>query len=270
MKICLVSVDCQKDFTLPGAPLYVPGAEENAKRTAKLIRQLGAKLTHVVASLDSHARMDISHPLWWRDANGKHPEPFTQISVQDVGVGRWSAKDSSSQALSLRYLRELESRGRHQHTIWPEHCIIGTRGQQLNDDLQDALLDWEEKTRHTRTTVYKGMNPWTEHFSAIEAEVPDPGDPSTTKNEHVIRIFEEFDLTLWTGEALSHCVAQTFLSALRHWQLFNYQGVGRQVILTDATSSVPGFEALGEDFLKEATAAGAQVSTTDQVLRLYT
>jgi len=43
--------------------------------------------------------------------------------------------------------------------------------------------------------------------------------------------------------------------------------IKKLVLLEDATSPVPGFESLQDDFVKEMTARGMQIDTTDKFLR---
>ena len=63
--IQLLGVDWQNDFCLPDGALPVPGAMEDAQKTADLIRRLGSNLYDIHLTMDSHRRLDISHPLWW-------------------------------------------------------------------------------------------------------------------------------------------------------------------------------------------------------------
>jgi len=69
---------------------------------------------------------------------------------------------------------------------------------------------------------------------------------------------------LWTGEALSHCLANTFRDVAANFS--NPEYVKKMTLLTDATSSVPTFEKYGEDFIKEMTAKGMKLSTTTDIL----
>src|SRR5678816_2250300 len=77
-RIELLVIDPQVDFCDPkrGA-LYVPGAEEDMKRLAKMITRLKDKLDDVHVTLDSHHFIHIAHPIFWRDSHGKHLAVFT-------------------------------------------------------------------------------------------------------------------------------------------------------------------------------------------------
>jgi nicotinamidase-related amidase len=69
---------------------------------------------------------------------------------------------------------------------------------------------------------------------------------------------------LIAGEALSHCVANTIRDVASE---FSDEQVKRFVFLEDASSSVPGFEELGTDFVTEMKAKGMQISTTEQYFK---
>jgi nicotinamidase-related amidase len=112
--------------------------------------------------------------------------------------------------------------------------------------------------------VTKGSNPWTEHFSAVQAEVPDPEDPSTQVNTRFIQTLETADIILLAGEALSHCLANTVRDVARSFSDPKY--VQKLILLTDASSNVTGFENYGADFVRDLTVLGMKTSTTDTVL----
>ncbi len=255
----LLIIDPQNDFCRSGGSLEVPGADADMDRLALLISRLDSSLSGVTVTLDSHHRVDISHPLWWRDPGGAAPTPFTVITPADVRGGDWNPARGDDGGRSLAYLTELAARGRHPHVIWPEHCLIGSAGHNVERRVNEAVREWEARHLVRTDFVRKGENPWTEHFSAICAEVPDPRDPYTQPNAALIARLEAADRVLIAGEALSHCVANTVRDLADGFS--DPASVGKLVLLTDATSSVPGFEAAGEAFVAELTARGMRLST---------
>jgi nicotinamidase-related amidase len=108
--------------------------------------------------------------------------------------------------------------------------------------------------------VTKGSNPWTEHYSAVQADVPDPADVTTQLNTGLIKTLEEADIILVAGEAGSHCLANTVRDIANNFGDASY--VGKLVLLEDATSPVPTFDKFQDDFVAEMTAKGMQLSTT--------
>lgn len=264
LNVQMIFIDDQNDFTDPNGSLYVKGGDENVKRAAKMIERLRDKVSDIHLTMDSHHKVDISHPMWWVDQNGRHPAPFTLITPEDVEAGKWRPYMMSARDRSLKYLKALKATNRYPHVIWPEHCLIGDPGHNLHPVLAAAVHDWEEKRFGLSDVVTKGSNPWTEHFSAVQAEVPDPEDPSTQVNRGLIEALEKADMVIWAGEALSHCLANTFRDVVANFS--NPEFVKKMVLCKDGTSSVPGFEKLGDDFIREMIAKGMKVSTTTDVL----
>lgn len=264
LKTHLVLIDDQNDFTNPNGALFVKGGDENVKRLAKMIERLADKLDDITLTMDSHHKVDISHPMWWVDESGNKPNPFTVITVADVESGKWRTRKPSAKDRTLKYLKALEATQRYPHVIWPEHCLIGDEGHNINPVLAAAVHLWEEKRFAISDVLTKGSNPWTEHFSAVRAEVPDPEDPSTQINRSFVETVEKADIVLWGGEALSHCLANTFRDTVSCFS--NPEYIKKMVLLTDATSSVPGFEKLGDDFISDMKAKGMRLATTVDVL----
>lgn len=264
MKIHLVVIDPQNDFSTPQGSLFVQGADQDMSRLALMVKRLGRKIDDIHITMDSHRKVDISHPMWWKDSAGKHPAPFTMITADDVDAGRWTTTQPSAFTRSLKYLRALAAGKRYPHVIWPEHCIIGDVGHNVHKDVAEAVHEWEQSRYAMADFVTKGSNPWTEHFSAVQAEVPDPTDPSTQVNTRFIQTLEQADIILLAGEALSHCVANTMRDIAKNFS--DPRFVEKVTILTDASSNVTGFDTFGADFLRDLTAMGMKTSTTTTVL----
>lgn len=274
LKLHVVCIDVQNDFTDPNGALYVKGGEENAKRSAKMIERLADRITDVHVTMDSHHRVDISHPCFWQDDNGKEPGPFTGVVLENdqlmffnyVTGAKQPARTRvpSARDRATKYIKALSANARYPHTIWPIHCLIGDPGHNLNKDLAAAIHGWEDKRFALSDVVTKGSNPWTEHFSAVKAEVPDPEDPSTQVNRRLVETLEQADLVVWVGEALSHCLANTFRDVVANFS--DPSLVKKMHLCTDGTSSVPGFEHFGTDFITEMKAKGMNLTTTADFL----
>ena len=259
----LLIIDPQNDFCdIPGATLPVAGANDDMLRLAAFIREHGAELDNITVTLDSHSPVHIAHPAWWQDAKGTSPPPFTAVSAADVQSGKWLTRDPRRQASSLTYVRELERGGKYVLVIWPEHCLIGSWGHNIHAAVKTELDAWARRELKPVEVVIKGMNPGTEHYSAVRAEVPDASDPDTQVNTKLVRSIAAADRVIVAGEALSHCVAAT----VRDLERLTPGGVARKLtLLADASSPVGGFEALGSAFVSELTAKGMTTSKTGKV-----
>ena len=261
MRVHGLIIDPQEDFCNPtNGTLYVGGAEHDMERLATLVRRIGAEVEAFHVTLDSHHTLDIAHPIWWKDPDGAHPAPFTIITLAEIDAGRWRTSDPAAHVRSREYVRLLEAHGRYPLCIWPYHCLIGTPGHAVAPDLRAALQEWEKARLRPVDFVHKGSNIWTEHYSAIQADVPDPADPSTQTNRALVASLAEADLIFVAGEASSHCVANTVRDLAAAFG--DDRQLAKVVLLTDATAPVPGFEAYAEAFLAEMLPRGLRTATT--------
>lgn len=261
----LIIIDPQHDFCNANGSLFVPGAHDDMQRVAAFIERMQNKLTDIHVTLDSHQVVDISHPLWFMDAAGNPPSPFTIIKEKDMIDRVWMTKKPGLYAATVRYLNALESSGRYPHCIWPEHCRIGTEGATVHPDVNGALQGWMHDKFATVDYVTKGSNPYTEHFSAVQAEVPDPSDPSTQMNTKLVDTLEDADTVILTGEALSHCLANTGRDIVK---FASAEFVKKLVLLTDASSNVPTCDSMGDSFVSDMVALGMRTSTTVDFLKV--
>lgn len=271
-KIHLVIIDPQNDFCdlpendrPPGvAPaLPVAGAHADMQRLAALIDRGGAGLSAISVTLDSHQRVDIGHPTFWQQADGSAVPPFTQIAAADVRTGRYLPRAAGAEQRVLAYLEALEASGRYTHMVWPVHCEIGSWGHNVHADVRRAYHRWEEARVAVVDKVVKGTNPWTEHYSAIKAEVPDAGDESTQLNAAFLARLQVADCLLIAGEAGSHCVKATTEHIVENMPTAD---LGKLVLLTDCMSAVSGFEAHYAAFVADMRKRGLRIATSAAVL----
>ncbi len=264
-KVHLLLIDPQFDFCNPVGMLCVPGANADMARVAKMIKRVGGKLDDIHVTLDQHHLLDVAHPLMWRDKDGNQPPPFTIITSDDIVQGKWSTIRPSLTKRMIEYTKGLESANRYPLCIWPPHCLIGTPGACIVEPIRDALDFWVTEGPGTVDFVSKGSNIFTEHYSGVKAEVPDPSDPSTQLNTRLIQTLEEADEILIAGEAGSHCLANTVRDIADGFSDDSY--IAKFVLITDGTSPVTGFESLQDDFITEMTGRGMRTATTTEVLK---
>ena len=269
-RIAAILVDVQNTFCVPGFELYVGGrsgngaVEDNRRLCEFLYRNLGA-LTEITPTLDTHEAIQIFHPIFLTDSEGRHPEPFARVSEEDVSRGRWRFSPAAADALKLgaeksarylrHYVRTLAERGKYELTVWPYHAMLGGIGHALAASVEEAIF-FHTIARASRPDFeVKGRNPLTEHYSVLGPEVthgPD-GEPIDRKNEKFLRKLEEFDAVVIAGQAKSHCVAWTIDDLLTEARAKD-EGLARKVyLLEDCTSPVvvPGVV----DYTDEADAA---------------
>lgn len=243
--------------------LPVSGAHADMQRLGELIAKGAKGLSDISVTLDSHHFLGIERPGFWMQSDGSDVTPFTQITARDVRQGKYTPRHPQAIARVLAYLDALESAGRYTLMIWPVHCEIGTWGHAVHQDVRNAYHRWEQLQLGVVNKVTKGSNPWTEHYSALMAEVPDPMDPSTQMNTSVISTLQQADLLIIAGEAGSHCVKATTEHIVEN---FGTGSLANIVLLQDCISPVGGFEKQYEDFLRDMKARGLQTATASDIL----
>jgi len=267
-KVHLITIDGQNDFcafnTKQGA-LYVgtdaSGAEADVRRLARFVNKVGDRLAMIHSTLDSHHPQHIAHAIMWTNSKGEQPPIFNPIFNADLVSGKWFAHNPRLRAAFQNYTNELEKHNRYVLVIWPQHCIIGSWGHALYPELSDAFIDWQNKYHKRINYVAKGSNMLTEHYSAVQADVPDDADPTTKLNTQLIDLLaKNADEILITGQALSHCVANTIQDIADN---FGEDNIKKFTLLEDTCSNVPSFEKLGQDFVKTMTKRGMRTTTTD-------
>ena len=260
----LIMVDCQNDFCIANGTggekgaLVVAGADADMDRLARFITKNKKRIEQIHCTLDSHQFVHIAHPAFWTNSKGERPNPFTLITEDDVKNGIWRAYNPKWQGKALNYVETLKKNGRYVLVIWPPHCLIGTWGHSIVPSVAKALYEWEAEFQRINF-VAKGSNLFTEHYSGVMADVPDDTDPSTKLNTALIDTLNEADEILITGEALSHCVANTIRDIAAQ---FGVDQVQKFTLLEDTSSNVGTFEKMGQDFVKEMVGKGMKITRT--------
>jgi nicotinamidase-related amidase len=268
-RLCLLAVDVQNTFCIPGFELFVAGrsgtgaVDDNRRLCEFVYRNLGT-ITQIVPSLDTHHAMQVFHAIWLIDEHGNHPAPYTLVSAGDVEAGRWSMNPAVAAALGIdagyaqrhlaHYTRRLAEGGKYDLTVWPYHAMLGGIGHALASAVEEAFF-FHGIARHTEPDYQvKGDNPLTEHYSMLGPEVtegPD-GDVLGRKNAELVGKLLTFDAVIVAGQAKSHCVAWTIDDLLRDDEA-RQRLAPRTYLLEDCTSPVvvPG----AVDYTDEADAA---------------
>jgi nicotinamidase-related amidase len=268
-RICLVCVDVQNTFCVPGFELFVAGrsgtgaVDDNRRLCAFVYRNLGA-ITGIVPTLDSHRAMQIFHPFWLVDEQGRQPEPYTLVTPEDVEAGRWRVNPAAAESVGIEaeyaqrqlvhYTRALAASGKYQLTIWPYHAMLGGIGHALVSAVEEAIFFHSIARSSQPALEVKGENPLTEHYSMLGPEITEGPDGETIagRNDALIQELLQFDAVVVAGQAKSHCVAWTIDDLLEGDDARERALAPRTYLLEDCTSPVvvPGM-----DYTEEADAA---------------
>lgn len=259
-RVVLFICDPQNDYSDEGS-IPIPNANADSNRIYDMIKDHMDDILEIYVSLDSRHRTHISNAISWVNKKGDIPEPFTIITANEVNKGKWKARQRSSQQDFVDYVSKVEANSRLPFTIWPDHCLIGTWGQAVMPQINEALQDWAAHRLTTVEYIIKATNTHTEMYSAICCEVPDPNDPSTELDLGMIERLKSADRVLICGQSLSHTVQMTLKDILSNWK---EDEVGKLMLLTDCSSPVPGFEAMADTFVREIKDKGVKCSSVSE------
>jgi nicotinamidase/pyrazinamidase len=163
----LLIVDLQPDF-MPGGPLAVPDGDQVVAPIAELLKQVEGRVNTIVATQDWHPPGHVS----FASRHGR--PPFTTLS--------WAGEEQQ---------------------LWPEHCVQGTPGAELDSRLPRSPL---------HLILRKGTHVDADSYSAFRENRGLDGERHTTglaallKSRGVSRV-------LVCGLARDYCVAWTALDA---------------------------------------------------------
>lgn len=248
-------IDPQVDFH-EGGNLAVAGATEDSRKIADLIRQNKDKIERIVVSLDTHHVMHIHHQYFWKGKNDEHPPAFTPITKEDILNGVWAPRQPEMKEWALEYVEKLKAGGKFTMSIWPDHCLFGTKGFSVHKPLMEVLNEWAVYKTRTINWYFKGQNNRTEMYSALKAEVEVADDTTTSLDKDLIKTLARHKKVVCCGEAMSHCVNWSTRDLLSGWEK------GREgdiVLLEDCASAVGGFEEVAMSFVDDMRKAGVTV-----------
>jgi nicotinamidase-related amidase len=276
-RVALLLVDVQNTFCLPDFELFVAGrsgrgAVDDAARIAELVYRRLDRVTEVVVTLDTHAATQIFHPLFWLDADGRHPAPYTVIELADVEAGRYRVNPALAAALAPQagidvlawgrhYARQLAAGGKYPLVVWPYHSMLGGIGHALVSLVEEAVF-FHSVARQSPTRIeVKGRHPLTENYSVLRPEVnrDSVGRPLVPESRELVDHLLGFDEILIAGEARSHCVVWTVEDLLAEIRARDERLTRKIVLLDDCASAVvvPGVV----DFTDAAEAAYARFAS---------
>ena len=269
-KLCLVAVDVQNTFCIPGYELYVggrsgTGAVDDNRRLSEFIYRNMGLITEICPTMDTHQAMQIFHAVYLVNDKGEHPAPFTLVTEEDVKKGAWKFNPAVARNLGvdpdygqrqlLHYTSELKRSGKYDLTVWPYHSMLGGIGHALVPSVEEAIF-FHGMARVSQPDFHvKGDNPFTEHYSVIGPEVLEgpEGKPIAGKSDKFFMKLQQFDAVLIAGQAKSHCVAWTIDDLLRQVLEKDRSLVEKVYLLEDCTSPVVIPDVI--DYSDEADAA---------------
>ena len=233
----------------------MPGAHADLARLAGFIHASHQQIGGITVTLDSHHRHDIAHPPYWRTGAGGPVAPFTTFTAAQVRAGEFRPAVAAQAERMLAYPDALEAAKRYSLMVSPLHCQLGSWGHGLHADVLAACSFFEDALHAPVQVVSKGSFPWSEHYSALQVEVPDATDLSTAMNQPLLERLDQAETLLIAGQSSSHCVKATVEHLVAHLPSGRPE---RLLLLTDCMSPVSGFEAQAAAFLDAMRALGVR------------
>jgi nicotinamidase-related amidase len=269
-RLCLVAIDIQNTFCIPGFELYVggrsgTGAVDDNRRLCQFIYQNLASITEIYPTLDTHQTQQIFHAVFLVDEHGNHPAPYTLVTASDITQGRWRFNEAVAHSLGLEtayvqrhlahYTAALEANQKYALTIWPYHALLGGIGHALVPAIEEAIFFHAMARDAQPRFQMKGNQPLTEHYSVLGPEVlTDPdGMLIASRNQPLVDALLEFDVIVIAGQAKSHCVAWTIQDLLNGINNRDRKLTRKVYLLEDCSSPVVVSSAI--DYTEDADAA---------------
>ncbi len=281
--VLLIGIDWQNDFVIPdksqvpdGEPygsLSVPGAKGDIERWTRFIYDNLAKITRIMLSVDTHYPRQIFHRSMWCDENGAPVAPYTMITPADLASGKFRFVGGNPKK-AMDCVNSLEKAGKGGVFIWPDHCIAGTPGWNLEAQLMQMVSFHSAARNVDPIFAFKGTDRYSEMYGILEPEYNPNGivtkvildaiasfDPSTGDLQSM-----KWDKIIIGGEAGSHCLLESTKQILKRFK--GYPEVTQRIyVLEDCTSPVAGFEQQMKDAFDEFKRQGANiVKSTDLIL----
>jgi nicotinamidase-related amidase len=260
-RVCLLVVDVQNTFCTPGFELFVAGrsgtgALDDSRRLCEFLYRNLAAITETVVTLDTHQAFQLFHAPLLVDPGGRHPDPYTLVTVADVEGGRWRVDPEAAEILGFEpgradehlhaYVGALARGGKYDLTVWPFHAMLGGIGHALVSAVEEALFFHAIGRRAQTRFEIKGRNPLTEHYSVLGPEVLEGsrGEPLGERNATLVSHLRGFDAVLVAGQAKSHCVAWTVADLLADApeiapRLYLLEDCSSAVVVSDVVDYTP-------------------------------
>ncbi|XP_014612312.1 PREDICTED: pyrazinamidase/nicotinamidase-like [Polistes canadensis] len=220
----LVVVDVQNDFIHGSLSLRNCKSKHDGYQVIKPINRLLKTIdwNEIVYTLDYHPEDHIS---FYENLHLRELHPTSQIKKEEA----------------VLYDKVIFMQPHVEQTLWPKHCVMGTWGSELHQDLYISPLSIQ---------ICKGQNPNVEAYSIFTRD----DEETCSEMEKALSKFKATDLYV-CGLALDVCVKETCLDALK---------LGYKVVLLEDCC-----RGIDNDQIKKATNLiaenGGLIITSDEV-----
>ena len=175
LRICLVAVDVQNTFCIPGFELFVGGRSgtRGGRRQPAPVRVPLPQPRH-----DHAGDPDPGHPSGDADLSpalagerarraSRRRSPWSPSRTSSGGCGgstppwrrAWAWSRSDAQRQLRHYARELAEGGKYALTVWPYHAMLGGIGHALVSAVEEAVFFHAHRPREPARLPGQGRQP---------------------------------------------------------------------------------------------------------------
>lgn len=263
IKISLLEIDGQFDFSFPQGSLYVAGRSGTSgmdvqARLAEFVYKHLGLIHEFIPTMDTHLPYQVFFPSAHLLEDGTHPEPNTPVSSADYKSKKYSANPAMAWQIGVDpvwltkqftyYCEQLEASDKQGLWLWPFHCMLGSEGHRLAGVIEEVRQFHSFSRGAENTPEIKGGNPLTECYSIFRPEVTMMWDgrpiPNAQKNAKLIERLVKSDMVIMAGLASSHCVKESIADFLGEIKAQDPALAKKVYILRDCTAPVviPGVD----------------------------
>lgn len=226
----------------------VPKAEEVSQKIAQMISKFSERVDEIFVTLQQRPSYHIGHPSFWQDKKGSPPDTFIHIDSMDIKNKNYLAMRREHSQWCTKYFELLGKKEIRNIIVFPEHCVVGTKGAAIVDSIAAALRTWEKNTLRSVHYISKGTSSRTEHYSAFQAVVNIKEEESTHLNKQLLNRLLQYNTVIICGHTLSHGVKYTVLDFLA--QTTPAKVHTNFVLLPDLCSTLRDFRNGAQHFLQ--------------------
>ena len=192
--------------------------DDNRRLCEFLYRNLGA-ITQIVPTLDTHRAMQIFHPIWLVDADGRHPAPYTLVTATTssgaAGASIPAAVESTGFEADYAERQLVHyTRARRGRQVQPDDLAVPRAARRIGHALVRGRGG--DLLPHDRALQPAGLRGQGREPADRALLDPRPGghggpdgEPIAGENDALIEELLQFDAVIVAGQAKSHCVAWT-------------------------------------------------------------
>ena len=199
----LLIIDPQFDFVDKSGKMYVEGADTAVDNIVQFLVKNRDCFKDIVITQDTHQRFHISSQWFWDDK----VKPGTIITKEDIKSAKYIPIATREEIDYDLMFEGIDKYG--PITIWPNHCLEGTKGASIPLSLMREVNSWGVLKRRSYIIQKKGDIPVLESFSAL-----------TEENIFGTKTFwrnQKYDKIYICGFCKDYCVAYTVADMIKTW-----------------------------------------------------